>query len=172
MNSLTIQICHETPLYHTQIEKLADEAFGPGRFVRSAFRLREGVPAETGLSFIALASATDGELELAGSIRLTRILISDKEALLLGPLVVSPDHKNQGIGRELMNRAIVAAALQTHSLVILVGDLSYYGKFGFQKVPHGRIVLPGPTDPDRLLYLPLKPEVEKGFCGFARRIGS
>ena len=172
MNSLTIQICPETAQFHAQIEELASQAFGPGRFTRTAFRLREGVPAEERLSFVALARPCGQVPALAGSVRLTPIAVEDRRALLLGPLVVSPDFKNQGIGRELMNRAISAAIAGEHALIVLVGDMAYYAKFGFRKVPQGQILLPGPADPERLLFLALKPDVADQFHGMARRIGS
>jgi predicted N-acetyltransferase YhbS len=41
--------------------------------------------------------------------------------------------------------------------VLLVGDMPYYGRFGFQPVPFGQITLPGPVDPARLLALELIP---------------
>src|SRR6476659_5990956 len=47
------------------------------------------------------------------------------------------------------------AKAQGHRLVILVGDEPYYARVGFKRVPHGQIELPGPVDPDRLLYLEL-----------------
>ena len=43
------------------------------------------------------------------------------------------------------------------ALVLLVGDMPYYGRFGFAPVPPGQITLPGPVDPARLLALELEP---------------
>jgi predicted N-acetyltransferase YhbS len=44
-----------------------------------------------------------------------------------------------------------------YRLVVLVGDMPYYGRFGFNPVPPGQIRLPGPVDPNRLLALELVP---------------
>ncbi|MCX2725835.1 GNAT family N-acetyltransferase [Roseibium salinum] len=130
----------------TAIEDLQAEAFGPGRFARTAFRIREGVPHRPDLSFVGVAGS-----RVAGSIRLTPITIGETVALLLGPLTVSPDFKNRGLGKALMRTAMDAAAGAGDKVVLLVGDAPYYSPFGFTQVPFGRITLPGPVDPARLL---------------------
>lgn len=130
----------------TAIEDLQANAFGPGRFARTAFRIRENVEPRQDLSFVGLVGS-----QIAGSIRLSPILIGDTAALLLGPLTVSPDFKNRGLGKALMRTAMDAAELAGDKVVLLVGDAPYYGPFAFQQVPLGRITLPGPVDPARLL---------------------
>ncbi|MEC9343132.1 MAG: N-acetyltransferase [Pseudomonadota bacterium] len=158
MTSFSLRIRLESPDDNDTVENLAAEAFGPGRFARAAFRLREGVPHEPSLSFVAMMAGAEGEREeLAGSVRLTRIRIGADTALVLGPLIVARSRKNLGIGRELMHRSMLEAGRAGHRLVILVGDEPYYGKFGFRKVPPGRITLPGPADPQRILYCELVP---------------
>jgi len=78
-------------------------------------------------------------------------------ALLLGPLAVHPDMQRQGLGAALIGQGLMAAARQGHALVFLVGDAPYYARFGFAPVqPFGRLLLPGPFDPTRLLYRELK----------------
>jgi len=134
------------------VEAMSAQAFGPGRFARSAFRLREGVPHEPDLSFIARIAN-----KLAGSVQLTQIKIGDEVGLLLGPLVVAPAHKNTGIGARLMERAVQAARKKDFGCILLVGDLPYYQRFGFEGIERGRIIFPGPVDPERLLVCPLKP---------------
>jgi predicted N-acetyltransferase YhbS len=131
---------------NTAIEDLQAEAFGPGRFARTAFRIRENVPHRPDLSFVGMAGS-----RIAGSIRLSPILIGKSDALLLGPLTVAPDFKNRGLGKALMQTAIDAAAAAGDKAVLLVGDAPYYSPFGFQQVPFGQITLPGPVDPERLL---------------------
>lgn len=130
----------------TAIEDLQANAFGPGRFARTAFRIRESVEPRRDLSFVGLVGS-----QIAGSIRLSPILIGDTAALLLGPLTVSPDFKNRGLGKALMRTAMDAAELAGDKIVLLVGDAPYYSPFGFQQVPLGQITLPGPVDPARLL---------------------
>jgi predicted N-acetyltransferase YhbS len=132
------------------IEDLSAAVFGPGRFARTAYRLREGVPHEAALSFVALVGGA-----LIGSVRLTPIAIGETPALLLGPLAVRPEFRSQAIGGTLMRQSMEAARLAGHRLVLLVGDLPYYYPFGFRVVPPGSMAMPGPVDPARLLVAEL-----------------
>jgi predicted N-acetyltransferase YhbS len=77
--------------------------------------------------------------------------------LLLGPLAVHPERQNLGIGLDLMRTSLALAKAQGHRLVILVGDLPYYARVGFAKAVPGRLLFPGPINPDRLLFLELVP---------------
>ena len=170
MTSFALRIRGEKPEDNDDVEQLGADAFGPGRFARAAFRLREGVPHEQALSFVAMMDAIEGgHEELVGSVRLTRITIGGKPALVLGPLVVARTRKHIGIGRELMHRALFAARQFGHRFVILVGDHPYYAKFGFHKVPHGHITLPGPVDPERILYCEIEPASLADHRGAAMR---
>ncbi len=169
MISFTLKIRPESPDLDAAIEALSARAFGPGRYARAAFRLREGVRHEPDLSFVAMMEDANGQESLAGSIRLTRINIGGLPALVLGPLIVEPQHKSMGIGRELMDRALFAAHHRGDKFVILVGDEPYYRRFGFKTVPHGQITLPGPADPARTLYRELSANVLSHYCGQATR---
>jgi len=146
MKQSTWAIRPEEDSDQTAIDVLQAEAFGPGRFARTAFRIRENVPHRPDLSFVGVAGP-----RIAGSIRLSPITVGGTHALLLGPLTVSPDFKNRGLGKALMRTAMDAAATAGDEAVLLVGDAPYYSPFGFQQVPLGRITLPGPVDPARLL---------------------
>jgi predicted N-acetyltransferase YhbS len=153
----------ETPEDAAAIEAIHEETFGPGRFARTAFRLREGVPHDPLLSLVAVH---DGDL--VGSVRLTPIRIGETPAILLGPLAVRPHLKNRGIGKALMRHAMEAARQHGHAVVVLVGDLPYYWPFGFRTVPPGMIAMPGPVDPARLLVAELKPGAAERARGAAR----
>ena len=129
------------------IERLSARAFGPGRYARSAYRLREGIPADPTLSFVACVGTL-----LVGSNLMTPIRIGTTPALLLGPLTVDPAFRSGGIGETLAIRSLDAARQAGHALVLLVGDLPYYVRFGFNTVPPGKITFCGPVDPARFLY--------------------
>jgi predicted N-acetyltransferase YhbS len=135
------------------IEHLLDLAFGLARSAKTSYRLREGNTAIEGLSLVTRESA----FGLTGSISFWPLKIgkAGTGALLLGPLAVHPERQNRGIGRALMLDGLGKAKGRGHRLVILVGDEPYYARVGFKRVPHGQIDLPGPVDPDRLLYLEL-----------------
>ena len=162
MKPHNIIITREQSGHFGPVEKLSAAAFGPGRYTRTAFRLREGVAHEDQLSFVALR----GE-QLVGSVRVTRIGVGGRIALLLGPLVVSPGDTNQGIGGRLMGASIDACAKLDYELIILVGDEPYYAPHGFRKIPHGHIKLPGPVDPNRFLCCELKARALENYSGIA-----
>jgi predicted N-acetyltransferase YhbS len=143
------------------IRALHARAFGPGRFARTAYRLREGT-AE--VSPFCRVCRIDGQL--AAAVRFTPILVGGKGgALLLGPLAVDPAFANQGHGRGLVATALEAARNAGIALVVLVGDAPYYARLGFKRVPHGQIMLPGPVDPERLLAVELAPGMLANFSG-------
>jgi predicted N-acetyltransferase YhbS len=134
------------------IERLNERVFGPGRYARTAYRIREMTPAESTLSFVARVGTL-----LVGATTMTPIAIGGASALLLGPLIVEPVFRSQGIGEALVNRSLDAAKAAGWKLVLLVGDEPYYARMGFQRAPKGQISLPGPVDPERLLYYELEP---------------
>lgn len=152
MTDIDIHIRPEAPGDADAILHLHERAFGPGRFARTAFRLREGVQDLPGLSFSALVGTL-----LVGSVRVSPIWIGREPGLALGPLAVEPAFEKRGIGTALMNRALEAARADGHKLVLLVGDEPYYSRFGFKRAPAGRLDMPGPVDPARLLVAELAP---------------
>lgn len=141
----------EQAAHDPQIDEINEEAFGPGRYSRAAYRIREGGPHERSLSFVAMR----GEAVI-GSVRMTRVAAGKGRALLLGPLAVRPEWKNIGIGRRLVAIALEAAAKAGTGAIILVGDEPYYGPLGFQRVPRGQLSMPGPVDLNRLLAHEIK----------------
>lgn len=164
MTSLPLAIHHEQPADEPAVERLQERAFGPGRYARSAYRLREGVAHAADLSFVARVGTF-----LVGSNRMSPVLIGDARALLLGPLVVDPAFRSRGIGEELLAASLEAAAAAGHRLVMLVGDEAYYRRVGFMATPEGLVTLPGPVDPARVLWRPLIDGAGLGEGGPARR---
>ena len=150
MSDLSLTILPETADDALAIERLHERTFGPGRYAKSAYRIREGASHRLDLSF----TARIGTL-LVGSVRLTPIRIGAAPALLLGPLTVEPPFRERGIGAALIARALADAKKRGHRLVMLVGDEPYYGKCGFRPVPKGQVTMPGPVDPARLLVCEL-----------------
>ena len=163
MNELSLTIRPETADDALSIERLHERTFGPGRFARTAFRIREGRGHVFELSF----TARIGTL-LVGSVRLTPICIGDVPALLLGPLTVEPPFRERGVGTALIERALKQAKAKGHKLVVLVGDEPYYGKYGFKRIPKSQVKMPGPVDPQRLLAAELSPGALAGAAGTIR----
>jgi predicted N-acetyltransferase YhbS len=162
MSDLSLTILPETPHDAQAIERLHERTFGPGRFVLSAYRLREHVEHLLDLSF----TARIGTL-MVGSVRQLPVRVGDTPALVLGPLTVEPPFRGRGIGRALLDRALAAARAKGHRLVFLVGDEPDYSRVGFWAVPKGRATMPGPVDYARLLVAEL---VEGAFDGVSGAI--
>lgn len=135
---LRIQI--ESPSDAAAVETLVLAAFGPGRFAKTAERLREKARVVAG--FVA---REDGRI--VGSVRLWSITVGGEAALLLGPIAVAADCRRAGLGADLVQACLNHAGPIG---ILLVGDLPYFGRFGFQ--PVSGVSLGGPVDPRRLLW--------------------
>jgi predicted N-acetyltransferase YhbS len=169
MTDVSLTILPETKADATAIERLHERTFGPGRYAKTAYRLREQVAHSLDLSFTARVGTL-----LVGSVWLSPVRIGETKALLLGPLTVEPPFRERGVGQALIERALETARTKGHRLVILVGDEPYYGKCGFKRIPPDRAIMPGPVDPARILVAeladgafdgvsgPIRPEWEEG----------
>ncbi|MDF1686653.1 MAG: putative N-acetyltransferase YhbS [Parvibaculaceae bacterium] len=171
-------ISKEEPRDRSDVEALLNRAFGPGRYAKTAYRLREGVRALEDLNFVAWCddvgadgtssdvSSTSGHAaHMVGSLRFWPVLLGQTPAIMLGPLAMDPTVRGQGGGLKLMGHALDVARDKGHKLVILVGDAPYYAKVGFKPVPQGQIVMPGPVDASRLLVCELTPGAFDGVSG-------
>jgi predicted N-acetyltransferase YhbS len=147
----TWQIRPERPEDAARIEALNDHGFGPGRFAKSAYRLREGVEPERNLGFVAVENGM-----VLGSVRFWPIVVGSDKALLLGPLAVQSDQRGCGIGIALMKQGIEKSRTTDFVWILLIGDESYYKRAGFTRIAPGRVRFPGPVDRARVLGLAMK----------------
>ena len=158
-----------TPADLPLVSKLHATVFGPGRFTRAAYRVREGTPPIS--RFCRGAFLAD---RIIASVRFTEVAIGGQGgALLLGPLAVHPEFAGKGFGRGLVAEALVHAKDKGVRLVVLVGDEPYYARLGFHPVAPGKITLPGPVDPRRLLAAELEPGALATYDGLvtAQEVG-
>jgi len=155
----------EQPGDAAEVGALIDAAFGPGRYAKAAERLRETNTPLLDISFIARAPNSQGLEVLVGCVRMWPIHIGDRPAVFLGPFAVDPVWRSRGLGAALIVKACDAARGAGHGLVLLVGPQPYFGPLGFSMVPPGRITMPGPVDPRRVLALALAPGAADGLEG-------
>lgn len=153
----------ELPADAAEIETLHAHLMGPGRYTRTAYRIRERASDAAALAFVAECPGG-----LCGSIRFSHVWLGEVAGLLLGPLAVSTGMQGVGIGLALMLRGLTEARTIGETRVVLVGDLPYYARAGFTPVPGGRLTMPGPVDPDRLLWRELVPGAFEGVSGLIR----
>jgi predicted N-acetyltransferase YhbS len=163
MSDLTFTLTPETPDDEAAILHLSARVFGPGRFARTAYRVRESTPPDLSLSFVARV----GPL-LVGANAMTPIFVGETPAHLLGPLIVEPVFRSRGIGEALVNASLEAARATGGRLAILVGDEPYYARMGFRRAGPGRVILPGPVDPSRVLVCELTAGAFEGVQGKLR----
>jgi predicted N-acetyltransferase YhbS len=161
----TIQ--HETPFDGARREALLTDVLGEARFTKTSARLREHrLPAE-GLSFVARAKR-----RVIGSVQLWNISAGPRRpALLLGPLAVTADCRNRGVGTALVHRALNEAREGGHRIVLLVGDAGYYDRFGFSSEKTQSLWLPGPHERHRLLAVELAAGALDGAHGLVHATG-
>ena len=142
----------ERPRDHALVEGLIARAFGPGRFAKTAERLRETNAPDLAMSLIAW----DGDTAV-GCVRQWPVLIGGTPALLLGPFAVEEAFRKRGLGATLIRSACGVAARAGHGLILLVGDEPFFGPLGFSRAPAARVRLPGPVDQRRVMVRELIP---------------
>lgn len=138
-----VRIETETPADAAAVEALVLAAFGPGRFAKTAERLRERASVMAG--FVARENGA-----VIGSVRLWAITIGGRRAAFLGPIAVASGNRRGGLGAELVQACLLYAQTADVAGILLVGDAPYFERFGFG--PAVDVVLPGPVDRRRLLW--------------------
>jgi len=136
-----------TPADDQFVEDLQALAFGPGRFARTAFRVRERFPIDPTLSLIAEVNG-----KACGAVWMTPVSIGGIDGYMLGPLATHPDFRRRGAGK-LLAKEVTRIALERGEgqFVMLVGDRDYYCPLGWVPTELGAVEFPGPVDPTRVL---------------------
>ena len=149
-----IRLAHDKDLKN--IEKLLDEAFGPGRYARTAYRYREKHNLISEYSYIY-----QDNKQLLASISFSQIFINNiNKGLLLGPLAVKPGHDGKGYGVALVETTIkLIKKSKKYNFIVLVGDIDYYRRFNFKQISQP-LNLVGPVNPNRVLILSLDNEMK------------
>ncbi|MGB0959454.1 MAG: GNAT family N-acetyltransferase [Halocynthiibacter sp.] len=142
-----------------EVEALYDTCFAPGREALSSYRFRRNVPPVQALSILA----RDADGILGGAIRYWPVMIGDAPVLLLGPVAVHPTRQGEGLGGMLVRESLSVARDLGWERVLLVGDAPYYKRFGFEK--RGDVIMPPPTNPDRVLGYELTDGAWDGVSG-------
>lgn len=149
-----VKLVAELPEHADGVAVVLARAFGPGRFAKTSERVREGgAVAATRLSRIAL----NGEDRVIGVCRIWRVT-AGAPCYFMGPLAVDPAARNQGLGLALARDATAACRASGEiGGIIVVGAEKFFAPLGFSVAPKGRLLLPGPVNPARLLWLELRP---------------
>jgi predicted N-acetyltransferase YhbS len=171
-NDVSFAVSAVTPLDLAAIFDLNERVFGPGRFARSAYRIREGVPLISRFCLKATVADPAGA-KLIAAIRFTEVTIGGQPGgLMLGPLAVETGYVGLGHGKRLIADGLANAKAAGLKLCVLVGNEPYYGRFGFVVLPRGQIELPGPADPSRMLGAELSSGALRQYQGMVRGVAS
>ncbi len=149
----------EQPADWWEVEALYDLCFAPGRTALSSYRLRDGVEP---VGQLCLVLRDEGGA-VVGAIRYWPVHVGGAAVLLLGPVAVHPTRQGEGLAGLLIRESLARARALGWARVMLVGDLPYYRRFGF--APLRGVVMPPPTNPDRVLGLALAPGAWDGVVG-------
>lgn len=118
---------------------------------------------KAGALAISLVAEQGGEV--VGHVALSAVSVSDGSTgwFGLGPISVKPELQGKGIGSLLMQAAIRLMHERGAAGCVLVGDPSYYSRFGFK--PEPGLVLPD-VPPEYFLALPIGPSLPRGVVTF------
>lgn len=142
-----------------EVEALYDLCFAPGRTALSSYRLRDGVAPVAPLCLVL----RDDAGILAAAIRYWPVRVGGQPVLLLGPVAVHPTRQGEGLGGFLIHESLAEAKRLGWQRILLVGDAPYYRRFGFRK--RADVVMPPPTNPDRVLGFELVEGAWNGVSG-------
>ncbi len=156
---MAMTLAEETPEDWWEVEALYDLCFAPGRSALSSYRLRDGVDAIAPLCLVA----RDESGILGGAVRNWPVRVAGAEAVLLGPIAVHPTRQGEGLAALLMQSCLEKARAEGWARIMLVGDAPYYGRFGFARLDH--VIMPPPTNPDRVLGMALRDGAWDGIAG-------
>ena len=156
-------LSQEKPDDWWEVEALYDLSFAPGRTALSSYRLRDDVPPVAELCRLA----RDEEGILGGAIRYWPVRVGEWRAFLLGPVAVHPIAQGHGLAAALIRDTLERARRLEWARVLLVGDAPYYSRFGFVRL--NGVIMPPPTNPERVLGLELAPDAWEGVTGVVQR---
>lgn len=155
----------ETPDDAASIDAVTEAAFGQRDEADLVRALREDAAWLPDLSLVAV----EGQL-VVGHVALTRATVDGASVLALAPLSVRPDHQGLGIGSALVRDALRRAGDGTESVVIVLGNPAYYGRFGFR--PARDLGITGPFgDIDEFQALALSDAAPTGRITYAAPFG-
>lgn len=130
----TLRLRPEGPADPPAIRRIIAEAFArPDAAVPAEVALVEALRGRAAwLPELSMVAEVDGEL--VAYALLSRVWVGPvrEPALALGPVAVLPAHHGLGYGTDVVQASLDAAAELGERLVVVLGDPSYYRRFGFR----------------------------------------
>lgn len=131
---MTLIIRPETAVDAAKVYEVEAAAFGRPAEAELVQKLQQA-EIDT-ISLVALLDET-----LVGHILFTPVTVKNEAeaftAVALGPVAVSPNHQNKGIGAALCRAGLAACQQAGYDLAFVLGHSNYYPRFGFMtSTPH------------------------------------
>ena len=123
------------------LASLYPQAFPEEDLLRLVQALLEQVP-----GLLSLVGIRDARVVGHGLFTPCRVVGHSGEAALMGPLAVAPGYQHQGVGSALVQGGLQRLAAGDVRQVLVLGDPSYYRRFGFR--PETAVVPPYPLPAD------------------------
>jgi predicted N-acetyltransferase YhbS len=144
---MTFDIRHETINDDYDIEEIVKNIFGPGRFAKTAYRLREAKDYHHLFGLV-----TENHLrKIVATVRVSPLKGYD-DTVILGPIAVDSALRNMGLGMALMQQAQKECLKYSHiKRIILIGDPEYYNRFGFFTQYATDVIFSAPVNKNRIL---------------------
>ena len=167
-HTLTIQLRHETADDIAAIEAVTTAAFAdaPHTSHTEQFIVR-GLRAANELT---LSIVAEEHGRVVGHVALSPVTITHEHRRKtegwygLGPISVLPPRQGRGIGSRLMEQALSELRAMQAAGCVLLGDPTYYTRFGFQA--HAGLQLPG-VPPGYFMALALHGTVPEGIAHYS-----
>ncbi len=155
-----VQIRNETQADWRGVDRVERLAFGRPDEADLVTRLRtEGL--------VEVALVAEAATAIVGHLLLTRLPVQVDgrpiHATALAPLAVLPAYQRRGVGAALVHAGIAAARRQGQEAIIVLGDPSYYGRFGFSSA--AAAILAAPFEGPAFMALELAPGALHGRSG-------
>ena len=160
-----LAILEESPRFHAAIRVVNREAFGGEEEVRLVDRLRQD-----GLIVTSLVAREDRQV--VGHVLFSDLRIDTAQGVLLAaalaPLAVLPGYRRRGIGSELVSYGLEACREKGRVAAIVVGDYSYYSRFGFSWELARNLISPYSKLGTSWMALELEPDALENVQGIVR----
>jgi putative acetyltransferase len=134
---MTPVVRDETPADVAAIRAVNEAAFGGAQEADLVDALRHD-------GDLLLSLVADAGDVVAGHVAFSRMQVGGDPAVALAPVAVLPAQQRRGIGTALIGEGLRRLGQSGETLVFVLGEPAYYGRFGFAAAPAARFDTPYP----------------------------
>ena len=162
--AIDVTIRRESAADREAIARVNELAFARPNEARLVEGLRQSAHFIKELSLVA----TLGE-DVVGHILFTHVTVGRDEkarpAISLAPMAVLPGHQRRGVGSALVRAGLEEARRLGHHVVIVLGHVDFYPRFGFVPASQAGIKAPFRVHDEAFMVCELRPGALEGMAG-------